>query len=255
MLPLSKAKLKFFISLQRKKYRSQHRMFLAEGQKVLFEGINSSYPLEAVVIREGDLLPAFLDVVPEDKIMQAAQADFNKLSTQVQPEGVLGIFHFPPPPLFQLVPQLTVLPEMPALVLEDIRDPGNLGTLLRTADWFGFPSLICSATTAEAFNPKVVRAAMGALFRTQITYVEDFQGFISNFASQTWAADIEGTPLPEADLKSRPLILLGNEANGLSQNLRNLPNLDRVTIPRYGQGESLNVAIAAGILLSQWRLG
>ncbi len=254
MLPLSKAKLKFFVSLQHKKYRSLHRLFLAEGQKVLHEALQSPYQLEAIVLRQGEVLLDYPGLDPA-QVLLADPLDFKKISTQVQPEGMIGVFRFPDAPLFQTVEEITELPDLPAILLEDLRDPGNLGTLMRTADWFGFPSLICSASTAEVFNPKVVRAAMGALFRLQITYVADFHGFVQRYAQQIWAADMEGTPLSNARLSDKPMILMGNEANGLSAEIRSLPGLEKVTIPRYGKGESLNVGIAAGILAAQWRLG
>lgn len=254
MLPLSKAKLKFFVSLQRKKYRTLHRMFLAEGQKVLQEALRSSYQLEMMVIREGEALTDFPEL-PSDKIRVAGKDDFQKLSTQVQPEGFIGIFHFPEPPLYQSIDRLESAPALPALLLDDLRDPGNLGTLIRTADWFGFPSLICSSATAEVFNPKVVRAAMGSLFRLQITYLNDFSGFVENHVDQIWSADMNGTDISEIKLSERPMLLMGNEANGLSPEIRAIPNLEKVSIPQFGKGESLNVGIAAGILIAQWRLG
>ncbi len=254
MLPLSKAKLKFFISLQYKKYRSNHRMFLAEGQKVLYEALSSSYPLEAIVLRQGEELKGLPDV-DRDKVLIAGAIDFKKISTQIQPEGIIGVFRFPDAPLYQSVEQLDDLPDLPAFLIEDLRDPGNLGTLIRTADWFGFSSLICSASTVEVFNPKVVRAAMGSLFRLHITYVDNFQGFIRTHARQIWAADMNGTPLSDSTLSDKPMILMGNEAYGLSEELRSLPGLEKVSIPCYGKGESLNVGVAAGILAAQWRLG
>ncbi len=254
MLSLSKAKLKFFVSLHRKKYRGQHRMFLAEGQKVLQEALRSAYRLESLIIREGEDISGFSGI-PEDMIWVASEIDFKKLSTQVQPEGVIGIFNFPAPPLFQSVVQLQNPPSKPTILLEDLRDPGNLGTLLRTADWFGFSDIICSASTAEVFNPKVVRASMGSLFRLNITYVEDFYDFVSTHADQIWAADMEGTVLGSKPLNQKPMILMGNEANGISEATRSISQLEKVTIPRFGESESLNVGIAAGILLSQWRLG
>lgn len=253
MRPLSKAKLKLFTALQQKKYRHQNRLFLAEGVKLLQEALKSSFELEAVVVREGNSTPALAGISAES-LFVATPADFLKLSTQVHSEGVIAIVKIPPPPHFQAINQLTDPVSAPTLVLEDLRDPGNLGTLIRTADWFGFHHLICSHGTVDVYNPKVVRAAMGSLFRVHITYLKDFHGFLREQAAAIWAADMEGADLGQVQLHSKPMILMGNEANGVSETTRSIPGLEKVTIPKVGDAESLNVGIAAGILTAAWNM-
>ena len=245
MLPLSKAKLKFFASLQQKKFRNQAGLFLGEGWKLLQEAVEAGWPIEAVVVeaRKDFLLR---DRVSASLLFECGSRDFGRLCSQVNPEGVVTVLRMP-----------VVSGEAigSAFLLEGVQDPGNLGTLVRTADWFGVPQLICSPGTVDVYNPKVVRAAMGSIFRIQVAYREDFQGFVQENATRIWVADMEGEPLPAVSLRERDFILLGNEARGVSEAVRSLPGLGRVTIPRLGGAESLNVGIAAGVLAAAWRLG
>lgn len=253
MPQLSKAKLKFFASLLQKKYRQQEGLFLAEGIKALDEALRS--PLEVVaVIHLPKLYPSIPSELPFEKALEATSEQFKRLSSQVQPEGVLTVLRIPPSPIFQITDSLVDAPNGPAFLLDDVRDPGNLGTILRTADWFGFEQVICSAQTVDAFNPKVVRAAMGSLFRLRIAYLSDFSGFVRKNAQRIWMADMEGSPLGEAELPKRNMILMGNEPRGLRPEFREMEEIAALTIPRIGQAESLNVGVAAGIIAAQWRM-
>jgi len=247
---LSKAKLKLFASLHQKKYRYQHRMFLAEGQKMLSEALASDLAIEAVIVRENELIPS----VPHPTFATDS-ATFERLSTQVNSEGIITVLHFPDSKQFQTLELLETIPPGPGLVLDDLRDPGNMGTLIRTADWFGFQTLICSRGTVDPFNPKVVRAAMGSLFRLRIIQVADLDTTLQHLQADLWIADMEGQALPEVNLQDRPFILIGNEANGVRDSARHLPQAQRITIPRLGQAESLNAGVAGSILAAVWRLG
>lgn len=253
MPQLSKAKLKLFASLLQKKYRQQEGMFIAEGHKAVAEALHSPLEIEAIVH-----LPACLPELPSDfpseKIHEASPEQFKRLSAQVQPEGLSAILHIPAAPRFQQLQSLSAAPQGPAIILDDVRDPGNLGTIFRIADWFGFGHVICSAETVEAFNPKVVRAAMGSLFRLQISYVEDLESFVRENAADIWVADMAGQSLATAKLPSRRMLLLGNEPRGVREAFRDIPDLERLNIPRTGQAESLNVGVAAGIIAAQWRM-
>ncbi len=246
---LSKAKLKLFASLHQKKYRYQHRMFLAEGQKMLSEALASDLAIEAVIVRETESIPS----IPHPTFATDS-ATFERLSTQVNSEGIITVLHFPDSQQFQTLESLETIPPGPGLVLDDLRDPGNMGTLIRTADWFGFQTLICSRGTVDPFNPKVVRAAMGSLFRLRIIQVADLDTTLQHLQVDLWVADMEGQPLPEVNLQDRPFILIGNEANGVRDSARQLPQAQRITIPRLGQAESLNAGVAGSILAALWRL-
>ena len=217
------------------------------------EAFNSPVEVEAVVYLKGNEVewPAGFS---EEKAYEADREQIKRLSGQVHPEGLLAVLSIPPAPHYQQVERLSTIPPGPAFLLDNLQDPGNLGTLLRTSEWFGFEQVICSTGTADVFNPKVVRASMGSLFRLRIAYVEDFVGCVRENADRIWLADMEGASLGEAQLPNRDLVLMGNEANGVRPELRSLKGIAPLTIPRTGAAESLNVGIAAGIIAAQWRM-
>lgn len=251
MRTLSKAKITQFAGLQIKKIRHQEGLFLAEGLKLTEELLASEYEVAAIVIREGTSLPPEL-LLPED-LCHTTDADaFQRLSTQVNPEGILTVARIPGPPLCNRELPAEATPPGPALVLAAIQDPGNLGTIIRTSEWFGLGSVILGPGTVDPFNPKVARSAMGSLFRTPLHLVADLQTWATAHASQLWCADMDGEPLNQVDLSERPYILLGNESLGVPAEIANIPGLRRVTIPRIGKAESLNAATAAAVLA--WRL-
>lgn len=135
------------------------------------------------------------------------------------------------------------------LVLDDIQDPGNLGTIIRTAEWFGFQQIICSIGTVDAYNPKVVQATMGSLSRIQIHYI-DLKSFIKEVKIPVYGALLDGDSIYETDWTHEGLIILGNEGNGISEEIIELVD-QPVTIPRIGEAESLNVAVATTIFCSE----
>ena len=253
MPQLSRAKLKLFASLHQKKYRRQEGLFLAEGKKMVEEAFKSPVEVQAVVYLKGQEVE-WPGGFSEEKVYEADRDQIKRLSGQVHPEGVLAVLSIPPVPHYQHLKQLPSPPPGPAFLLDNLQDPGNLGTLLRTADWFGFQQVICSSDTADVFNPKVVRASMGSLFRLHIAYVEDFEGCVRENAERIWMADMAGAPLDEATLPGRDLVLMGNEAKGIRPELRSLPGIAPLTIPRTGAAESLNVGVAAGIIAAMWRM-
>ena len=140
---------------------------------------------------------------------------------------------------------------LPALFLWKLQDPGNLGTLIRTAEWFGFRSVIASAGTAECWNPKVVRASMGSVFRLPVFYPDDWINILMRNLNQTVAAAMDGKALKRGTFKTKPCLLLGNEANGLPEKILQLSSLQKVTIPGGKATESLNVSTAGAILMYQ----
>jgi TrmH family RNA methyltransferase len=239
MPSLSQAKLRLFRALGDKRYRRKHGLFLAEGIKLTAEALASGWPLAAVVHTPGIEPP---NRVPEGcTVYEAAPEDFRQISGQQSPEGILVVAKLPEPPA---APPTAG----PAFVLWDVRDPGNLGTLLRTADWFGFRGVYLSAGCADPYNPKVVRAAMGAIFRVPVAPWDDFDGLLRAEARRILVADMQGTPLPEAATAGRDLILLGSESHGVPPQFADAPGILPVAIPGGGGAESLNVAIAGGIL-------
>ena len=246
MQALSKAKLRLFAGLQLKKIRYEEGLFVAEGLKMCREALQSAYPIEAVVLAKGTELPADCPV-PAALLFEATADDFKRISTQVSPEGILTVLRMPGKPFVHLQAKPNDVPIGPAFVLAAIQDPGNLGTILRTSDWFGMPSLICGPGTVDPFNPKVLRSSMGSLFRTQLYFMDDLEEWLRRNADQVWCADMEGESLETVNLSERPYILLGNEALGVPAEIGGISGIRRVTIPRLGHAESLNAATAASI--------
>lgn len=246
---LAQAKIKFFGALQRKKDRHAHRLFLAEGKKMAMEAIASAPTrIEAVIgtaafWAEADGGQALLAAHSNLPMFSCTEASLSKLTDQSAPEGVVAVMHMPQPA--PLTP-----PTNAALVLAGVQDPGNLGTIIRTADWFGFKTIYCAPGTADAYNPKVVRATMGAIFRVHLQQVDDLQGFLTPLATRLVIAAMHGVPLKQAMLAKRDVLLLGSETHGVPAELVQLPGVFAVTIERSpgSRAESLNVATAAGIL-------
>jgi TrmH family RNA methyltransferase len=254
MQPLSAAKLRIYQSLSDKRYRRKHGLFVAEGRKLLGEALQMQWPIEAVMVRAASkpIAPtAFSPALPLPSlppgipIYEVHPADFAQLSDQPQPEGVLTILRLPG----ATVHAPEGLPG-PALLLDGITDPGNLGTLLRTAAWFGLRAVYASSGTADCWNPKVVRASMGAVLRLPVQYLPDFDQAVARHAPRIIAAALDGAALPDTGPLPGDLVLLGSESHGLRPALLDLPGLHRLRIPGGGMGvESLNVATAGSILL------
>lgn len=241
---LSKAKLKLFASLRLKKQRYAHRLFVVEGAKMVQEAVQSGWPVHGIVVRKGneDLLP------PESKlpVWLAEEDSFAQINTLEAPEGLLAIVSFPDTDFTS-----PSLPPPPGLVLDGIQDPGNLGTILRVADWFGIPNVVCGPGTTDCLNPKALRASMGAIFRVAVTYVSQLPPLLHD-QSGLWLAHLDGKPYTRAFAEGCNWLVIGNEANGLSPDLlRTFPDR-RVVIPRLGGAESLNASVAAGILVAAW---
>lgn len=245
MEPISKAKIKHFRTLHERKGRLEHGLFMVEGYKMCQEALASAWVVEAIITDD----PAFQ--VPAGVQAYSAKADeLRQLSTLTNPEGCIVVLRCPHGTHHAPLPQL---PAGPAFLLDGLQDPGNMGTILRIADWFGFKALVCKTGTVDVLNPKVLRASMGAIFRVEVLYVDAFEELLAQAADQISVADMDGLPLPDPGYHDRPYILLGNESHGISPTIRALPGLIRVTIPRIGGAESLNVAVSAGIFAHEWQ--
>ena len=210
------------------------------------EAVSSSWPVEAVVLREGT---GWKGPQPDHLFLLPA-SDFDKLSNFIQSEGIITVLGVPDS--FSDIPLKAELPPGPGFLLDAIQDPGNLGTILRTASWFGFQHIVCGPGTVDVLNPKVLRASMGAVFQLNIYQMGEWTELIRNSSSQIWLADLDGVSADQIILPKDAWILLGNEANGISPWLDEITDIHRILIPRFGQGESLNVSISAAILA--WKL-
>lgn len=238
-MSLSKNHIKLITSLSQKKYRQKHQLFIVEGVKVVQEFLSSSYELEILFSTENDF--SFTN-----KFIKVSDQELKKISGLKNPNKVLAIFKIPN----QINPKTDDL----VLALDNINDPGNLGTIIRLCDWFGIEQLVCSNETVDCFNSKVVQASMGSLTRVVISYL-DLKKYLQNVSVPIFIADMDGLNVYKTKLPDSAVLVLGNEANGISDDIKQLVTT-KITIPRYGafqQTESLNVATASAILLSEFR--
>lgn len=241
---LSKAQISLVTSLRHKKFRQQHKLFVVEGNKSVQEFIASGYRIPTIYATEEAI--AKIGKIPQNiKLHQLKPQDFDKISSLKTPQGSLALVEIPNQNDFSF----QQLRGKISLVLDDVQDPGNLGTIIRTAEWFGIEQIICSLGTVDLYNPKVVQATMGSLARVKVNYI-DLEPWIQQVDLPVYGALLVGKSVYETDFSSEGLILLGNEGNGIRKTL-----IDKiqhaVTIPRMGQAESLNVAIAATIFCSE----
>lgn len=178
--------------------------------------------------------------------IEISEAELKKISFLTTTNHALALFKKP-----KLLP--TDFPEL-TVALDALRDPGNLGTIIRLCDWFGIRNLVCSADTVDCFNPKVVQASMGSLARVHIHYL-DLEIFLKKSSLPVYGGFMDGTSIYTLDLPTNAIVVLGNEANGISKSIENLVS-NRISIPRFGtiqKTESLNVATAGAIMLSEFR--
>ena len=210
------------------------------------EAIQSQWNIEALIVST-DYLSQFVSIDPGIHTWAADPQDFKKISQQNNPEGIIAIVTFPYPD-FSYSRDLDHLPSGPGFLLDGIQDPGNLGTIMRIADWFGFPNVICGPGTVDLLNPKTLRSSMGAIFRVNMIYAQNFPELVKNHSQEIKIADMNGENPNQTDWNKGNYILIGNEANGVSESIRQIPGLSFVSIPGSGNAESLNAAISAGIL-------
>jgi TrmH family RNA methyltransferase len=243
---LSKSQISFVKSLHQKKYRRENGLFLVEGIKSIKEFIQSSYQIHTIfyTTEQREWLP---QLPANINLFEVNNAELAKISTLQTPQGFLALVYIPK--------NKSVNPETLAnqftLVLDGVQDPGNMGTIIRTADWFGFKQIVCSEDTVEAYNPKTVQATMGSLARVNISYV-NLVDFISQSKIPVFGALLEGKSIYKIDWKNEGLIILGNEGKGITQEVISKVN-QPVTIPNFGEAESLNVAVSAAIFCSEIR--
>ena len=240
-MSISKNQLKLITSLSQKKYRQKHKLFIAEGVKVVNELLNSTFKVETLFCTEQfDISSA------EYSIVRISEKELFKISKLKSPNKVLGLFKIPE--------EKPLINNGLIVALDDINDPGNLGTIIRLCDWFGIKELVCSLNTVDCYNQKVVQASMGSLTRINIKYKE-LETYLTNQNLPTFIADMDGENVYKSKLPKEGILIMGNEANGISDKIRNLVS-HKISIPRFGEiqkTESLNVATATAILLSEFK--
>ena len=236
---LSKNQVKLIQKLHHKKYRNELNLFIVEGKKSINEFLQAGYTPQLLIATE-----AFTTNVPQHLITSVSKDELRKVSTLQNPDEGLAVFQQPK--------HKGILQEGVIVALDNVQDPGNLGTIIRLCDWFGVETLLCNTQTVDCYNPKVVQASMGSLTRVAVHYL-NLAAFLTTTALPVYTMDLEGENLYTATFPKDCILILGNEANGISSEVRALSN-EVITIPRFSQHqrtESLNVAMAGAIILSE----
>lgn len=248
---ISKINIKLIKSLSDIKNRRKTGLFITEGEKIVEELLRSELSVKQIFATT-----EWLDKNKAHKSIctEVTRSELERLSQQKTPNQVIAIAGLPE---FQY--DIQEFKDQLCLVLDNIQDPGNLGTIIRVCNWYGVRHVICSPETVDAFNPKVVQASMGAIFRTKIYYTDlvEFLGkYKKTLSYPITGAFIEGESIYKTELKPVGLIVLGNESKGISTNISAIVD-KKITIPPYPSGEknmeSLNVAVAGAIIMNEYR--
>ena len=237
---LSKNQIKLIKSLESKKFRKREGLFVAEGPKVVGDLLRAGYQPLAIFSTE-----------PHPDAELITDDELHRISFLQHPQEVLAVFHIPTPQESSNFH----LPSDICLALDGVQDPGNVGTIIRIADWFGITHIYCSPDTADVYNPKVVQATMGSLAHVQITYC-DLVPLLRDAAVPVYGTLLDGQDIYQQPLSREGVIVMGNEGNGISPEVRQLVS-HKLLIPNFNKNtetaESLNVAIATAITCSEFR--
>ena len=239
---VSKNQIKLITGLQQKKYRKQEELFIAEGIKVIQELLNSNFELHHLY----SVNEKYIASLRQGTGTIISDQELKKISALTTPNECLAVFKIPQKKAIQH--------EGLIVALDDVRDPGNLGTIIRLCDWFGIKQLVCSEQCADVYNPKVVQATMGSLARVNVVYT-DLQQFLTEASLPVYGTFMDGDNIYTMQLPEKGIIVIGNEANGISPVVEQRVS-QRISIPRFGdiqKTESLNVATATAIVLSEFR--
>jgi RNA methyltransferase, TrmH family len=240
---LGKSQAKYIQSLGQKKVRDEEGVFIAEGPKIVAELLASSN----AKIQQLFALPAWIKANHQDcngvELVETDEKDLEKISQLTTPNQVLAVIK-----KFEMPADIQTK-ETVSIVLDTIQDPGNLGTIIRIADWFGIGQIICSHECADMYNPKVVQSTMGSIARVNLFYTDLVEWLQEQKDVFIYAAALEGQNVTAMKKINEGLVVIGNESKGISPSIVELVDV-RITIPRKGSAESLNAAVAAGIILS-----
>ncbi len=244
---LSKNKIRFISALHKKKFRQKYNKFTVEGPKIVSEILSSDFVPELLLATEEWLDKNRISISTQTEVIEVTSDEMKKITAFSTPSEVLAVLHVFP----ESNPTPTFFQNGFHLALENIQDPGNLGTILRIADWFGIQSLILSSGCADFYNPKVLQASMGSFLR--IPFIKtDFSTFFQNQSSiEIWGATLEGTNIFEYSFAQKSgIVIIGNESKGISPKIQSFLT-QKLTIPRFGKAESLNAGVATGIICGQ----
>jgi len=241
---LSKSTISLLKSLQQKKFRIEHGLFLVEGYKSVIDFANSAYQI-VTIYYTNVIDPKLLKLSGKINFSEISLSDLEKISSLKSPQEIIAVVKIPDWPVINA----SALKNKFAIALDGIQDPGNMGTIIRTADWFGIQHIICSVDTVDVYNPKVVQATMGSLAHVNIYYVE-LAEFLWDINIPLFGALLDGSNIYKTDFGAEGVVIMGNEGNGLRPEIIKLVQ-KAVTIPRSGEAESLNVGIATAIFCSE----
>jgi len=247
-----KSHIKLIQSLRQSKFRKQMKLFVAEGPKVVGELLNSHYTLH-LLFATSEYLADLKKQISSEKLIMVKAPELDRISQLKTPNQVVGVFEIPVEPQ---IPKIEI--EDLTLVLEDIGDPGNMGTIIRTADWFGIKEIICSENCVDIYNPKVVQSTMGSLARVKITYLDILTFFEQNISgTMSFAAVMNETSVYTLSLPKKAVLVIGSESHGISpevlQKVDKKISIPAIEKPHGSKAESLNASVAAAILCSEFR--
>ncbi len=240
---LTNSASKLIKSLQQKKYRDLNGLFVVEGVKLVGEAMGAGAAIETVVFTGDD--SDYPYDLPHDSF-SASPKELEIISGLKTPNRILAVCRkFPV--------SFQIDHTKPCLALDGISDPGNMGTIIRLCDWFGINQIVCDNRCVELYNPKVVQASMGSLFRVNVVETDLIQ-FISDLPEgrQCLAADMHGKSIYQTEFQSAPVIVMGSESHGLREEVLQ-SGVEKISIPQYGGGESLNVAVSAAIIVAEFQ--
>ena len=240
MSELSKNKIKWLRSLHSKKSRDSENAYILEGEKMVLEAIQfKPEDLIFIAYTKGFIFPTLSNSI---ETIEVSEKELTQISTLKTPNKA-----------FAVLKKSTNESEIKnglIIAIDNVQDPGNLGTILRIADWFGIDSIICSSDTVDCYNPKVVQASMGAILRIEVQYVDLFQT-LRKYKGKIYGAVLGGKNMYTSKLQFEGILLMGNEGKGISPEIQQLIT-EPISIPGFGHAESLNVSIATGILVAEF---
>ncbi len=247
-MSVSKAKQKYIRSLKEKKFRNEHGVFVAEGYKIVSE-LLAVYPCKLLVATQ-DFIDNNKNIINVEELVVVSDDELTKVSFLQSPQQVLAIF-VQPQDILSFDPDKELI-----LVLDCVQDPGNMGTIMRLADWYGINHIVCSRDSADIYNPKTVQATMGAIARVRVHYT-DLQELLSKYKdTPIYGTFLDGGNMYEQPLSPNGIIVMGNEGKGISPEIERWVT-NKLFIPNYpperATSESLNVAIATGIICAEFR--
>jgi RNA methyltransferase, TrmH family len=250
---LSKNKIRFIISLQKKKTREEYRLYVIEGDKIVREFIAAGIPIKSLIAK-----PEFISSVPKESMKEVSETEpvsyeeLKQISGLKTPHNALAVICMPD----MEISKAKLIKEQCA-VLDCIQDPGNLGTIIRAAIWFGIRNIVCSEDCVDVYNPKVIQASMGAIIHAKVLYTDlvKFLGYAREKKVPVYGTMLNGESIYNQDLNAKGIILLGNESRGISDELVHYID-HKLMIPRFSEStpgiDSLNVGMAASIVFSEF---